>query len=44
LIGTSVTLLVENGSFVLGTWQRLILIELDGPRSREIAFAFLPTD
>jgi secondary thiamine-phosphate synthase enzyme len=44
LIGTSVTLLVENGSFVLGTWQRLILVELDGPRSREIAIAFVPAD
>ena len=44
LIGTSLTLLVENGSFVLGTWQRLILVELDGPRSREIAIAFVPTD
>ena len=44
LIGTSITLLVENGSFVLGTWQRLILVELDGPRSREIAIAFVPAN
>jgi secondary thiamine-phosphate synthase enzyme len=36
LIGTSVTLPVEKGSLVLGTWQRVILIELDGPRERNI--------
>ena len=40
LIGTSVSLIVEAGSLVLGTWQRVVLIELDGPRTREIALAF----
>jgi thiamine phosphate synthase YjbQ (UPF0047 family) len=42
LIGATVGILVENGSLVLGTWQRVILVELDGPRNREIAVAFLP--
>jgi secondary thiamine-phosphate synthase enzyme len=42
LIGTSLGLPVENGSLILGTWQRVILVELDGPRTREIALAFLP--
>jgi secondary thiamine-phosphate synthase enzyme len=37
LVGTSVSLLVENRSLILGTWQRVVLVELDGPRSREIA-------
>ena len=32
MIGTSVTLLVGKGSAILGTWQRVILVELDGPR------------
>jgi secondary thiamine-phosphate synthase enzyme len=40
LIGTSLSLIVENGALVLGTWQRVVLIELDGPRQREIAMAF----
>jgi secondary thiamine-phosphate synthase enzyme len=40
LIGTSVGLLVERGSLILGTWQRLILVELDGPRQREVAIGF----
>lgn len=40
LIGTSLSLIVEEGSLVLGTWQRVVLIELDGPRTREIALGF----
>ncbi|HYG99278.1 MAG TPA: secondary thiamine-phosphate synthase enzyme YjbQ [Terriglobales bacterium] len=36
LIGTSVALPVEAGRLVLGTWQRVVLIELDGPRNREV--------
>src|SRR5438094_9098169 len=36
LIGTSVALPFENGKMLLGTWQRVVLIELDGPRGREI--------
>lgn len=36
LIGTSLTLPVEKGELVLGTWQKVILIELDGPRDRQI--------
>jgi len=41
MIGTSVSLIAEHGALVLGTWQRVILVELDGPRSREVAFAFV---
>lgn len=36
LIGTSVALPFERGKVVLGTWQRIVLIELDGPREREL--------
>jgi secondary thiamine-phosphate synthase enzyme len=43
LIGTSVGLIVEKGDLVLGTWQRVVLIELDGPRPREITIAFSPS-
>lgn len=35
LIGTSLTVPIENGELVLGTWQRVVLVEFDGPRSRE---------
>lgn len=44
LIGTSITVLVERGELILGTWQRVILVELDGPRTREIAMAFVESD
>jgi secondary thiamine-phosphate synthase enzyme len=36
LIGTSVALPFERGKIVLGTWQRIVLIELDGPRECEL--------
>ncbi|OGE28027.1 hypothetical protein A2867_04080 [Candidatus Daviesbacteria bacterium RIFCSPHIGHO2_01_FULL_40_11] len=41
LIGTSLTLPVENGRLVLGTWQRILLIDFDGPREREILINLL---
>lgn len=43
LIGTGVALPVEEGRLVLGTWQRVILVELDGPRRRELTLQFLKT-
>ncbi len=42
LIGTALTLPVDHGSLVLGTWQRVILVELDGPRKRELTLHLLP--
>jgi secondary thiamine-phosphate synthase enzyme len=41
LIGTCLTLPVESGSLVLGTWQRVILVELDGPRQRKLIAQFV---
>jgi secondary thiamine-phosphate synthase enzyme len=37
LIGTSVAVPFERGEILLGTWQRIVLIELDGPRERDVA-------
>jgi secondary thiamine-phosphate synthase enzyme len=42
LIGTSVCFPVKDGGPMLGTWQRIILVELDGPRRREIVITFTP--
>jgi secondary thiamine-phosphate synthase enzyme len=39
LIGTSLSLPFEKKKLLLGTWQRVVLIELDGPRERELAFS-----
>jgi secondary thiamine-phosphate synthase enzyme len=36
LIGPSVSLPVDGSKLVLGTWQRVILFEFDGPRSRSL--------
>jgi secondary thiamine-phosphate synthase enzyme len=36
LLGHSVTLQVSGGEIVLGQWQRVLVAELDGPRSRSL--------
>lgn len=42
IIGTSLTIPVESASMVLGQWQRLILIELNGPKERRITLTYIP--
>ena len=37
LFGPGLTLLVDDGKPVLGTWQGVFLAEWDGPRTRRIA-------
>ncbi|KPL04492.1 MAG: hypothetical protein AMJ90_00685 [candidate division Zixibacteria bacterium SM23_73_2] len=36
IIGCSETILIENGSLVLGTWQGIYFCEFDGPRTRKV--------
>ena len=36
IIGSSVTLPVEEGRLILGTWQKIFFCEFDGPRSRSV--------
>jgi secondary thiamine-phosphate synthase enzyme len=36
LIGTSLSWPYRNGKLVLGTWQGIYFIELDGPRRRKV--------
>ncbi len=36
LLGNSVVLPVEGGHLVLGTWQSIFFVELDGPRNRTV--------
>lgn len=36
LVGPDVTIPVENGELVLGTWQSVLLLECDGPRARTV--------
>lgn len=42
LVGTSIALPFEKNSLLLGTWQRVVLVELDGPREREIVVTITP--
>ncbi|MGM0387626.1 MAG: secondary thiamine-phosphate synthase enzyme YjbQ [Natrinema limicola] len=37
LIGPDVTIPVENGQLALGTWQSVLLLECDGPRTRTVS-------
>src|SRR6266550_5329503 len=37
LLSASATLLVEDGRVVLGRWQSVFAVELDGPRHRQVA-------
>lgn len=39
LIGPSVSIPYKNRQLQLGTWQRIILVELDGPRERSVLVA-----
>jgi len=36
LLGMSETIPIEDGHLVLGTWQSIFFVELDGPRKRSI--------
>lgn len=36
LLGPSEVLPVRDGDLVLGTWQRVMLMEFDGPRKRQV--------
>jgi secondary thiamine-phosphate synthase enzyme len=36
LFGASQTLLIDDGTLVLGTWQSLFFCEFDGPRTRKV--------
>lgn len=44
LFGPGLTLLIEDGGPVLGTWQRVFLAEWDGPRSRRVAALAIPAE
>ncbi len=41
LVGPSITVPVDGGRLVLGTWQRVVLVEFDGPRERELILSLV---
>jgi len=41
IVGCGLTLPVRGGKLELGTWQRVLLVECNGPRDRNIAITFI---
>jgi secondary thiamine-phosphate synthase enzyme len=41
LMGSSLNIAVVNGSFKLGTWQKIFFCEFDGPRTRKVHYHLL---
>ena len=41
LIGTSLTVPVRDSKLMLGTWQKIILVDFSGPRERTIVASFV---
>jgi secondary thiamine-phosphate synthase enzyme len=44
LIGPGVTVPFDGGELQLGTWQRIVLVELDGPRDRQVSITVIRND
>lgn len=42
VLGPSLSIPVADGRLVLGTWQSVLLVELDGPKQRRIHVTVLP--
>jgi secondary thiamine-phosphate synthase enzyme len=42
VLGPSELVAVRDGDLLLGTWQRILLVEFDGPRSRKLSVTLLP--
>lgn len=43
LMGSSLTVFIENGQLALGTWQKIFFCEFDGPRTRTAHWRILAT-
>lgn len=42
VLGPSLTVPVSRGRLVVGTWQSVLLVELDGPRERDVHVTLIP--
>ncbi len=43
ILGPSLTIPVAGGKLMLGTWQSVMLVELDGPRERDVHVMLMPS-
>ena len=41
ILGPSETVLIKDGGLVLGRWQNIFFIELDGPRDKRIVLIYI---
>jgi secondary thiamine-phosphate synthase enzyme len=41
IVGPSLILPSSHGEFLLGEWQRVVLLEFDGPKDRKINISFI---
>ena len=44
LVGSSITVFIENGRLQLGTWQKIFFCEFDGPRFRKVFWRLISQD
>ncbi len=42
LLNTSIAVPIDSGELKLGTWQRILFLELDGPRRRRLTLMICP--
>jgi secondary thiamine-phosphate synthase enzyme len=42
LVGNTASILINNGTLALGTWQGIFFCEFDGPRNRKVFVKVLP--
>lgn len=43
-VGSSITIIVENGRLILGRWQGIYFCEFDGPRQRQYQVKFISSN
>jgi secondary thiamine-phosphate synthase enzyme len=43
LLGESVSVPIVDGGLSLGTWQSILFVECDGPRSRRVSVTVTPS-
>lgn len=44
IVGCSKSIIIENGTLLLGTWQGVYFCEFDGPRQREVWVKIIPAN
>jgi secondary thiamine-phosphate synthase enzyme len=42
VVGNSLSIIIEGGVLILGTWQGIYLCEFDGPRNRRVHLKVIP--